>query len=169
MKGHYFYMVFPFLLVMLVLLAGCNHRPPLRIGDRPQTFVAIDRYGKKLVFPDDLKGQVILVRVWAVDCPYCCKEIFKSMERLYVKYKEQGFAVVSVNVNQSPEGDEELKKIDKLISYSVLLDPDADLSDYYGIRVFPTTLILNRDGVVKEKIIGETGTELIESFIPPLL
>lgn len=158
----------PFLLIMF-LLVGCNQRPALRIGDKPARLEMTDLHGKRLVFPDDLQGRVAMVRFWSVSCPACNKELIKAMEALYQKYKDRGFVAVSVNVKQPPEVAGEFRKLDRLITYPVLLDPDSTAAEFYGVSVLPTTFILSREGVVKEKVIGETGIEMFESFLPPLL
>lgn len=168
MKTSIFSWFLPLLLILFVLV-GCNQRPSLRIGDRPQRIEISDMHGKKVDFPAAFKGQVAMVRFWSVSCPDCNKEIFKAMQRLYVKYQDRGFVAVSVNVKQPAEAAAGLERIDKLITYPVLLDPDATVAEFYGIKGFPTTFILDREGVVKEKVIGETGIELFESFLPPLL
>ena len=168
MKTTVLYTFLPFLLIMF-LLTGCNKRPVLRIGDKPQHIEMTDIHGNKLAFPDDLKGRVAMVRFWSVDCPDCNKQIFKSMETLYLKYKDQGFVPVSVNVKQSPEGPEDFSRVEKLITYPVVLDPEAKAAHLYGLTVLPVTFIINREGVVKEKVIGETGIDMFESFLPPLL
>ncbi len=168
MKKIILYTFLPFLLI-LFLLTGCNRQAVLRIGDKPQRIELADIHGKKLAFPDDLKGRVAMVRFWSVDCPDCNKQIFKSMEALYLKYKDQGLVPVSVNVRQSPEGTEDFSRVEKLITYPVLLDPEAKAAHLYGLTVLPVTFIINREGVVKEKVIGETGIDMFESFLPPLL
>jgi cytochrome c biogenesis protein CcmG, thiol:disulfide interchange protein DsbE len=157
------------LLVILLCLSGCNQRPVLRIGDKPERVEMTDIHGKTLAFPDDLHGRVAMVRFWSVDCPSCNKEIIKAMEKLYVKYRDQGFVAVSVNVKQPAEAAEDFRKLDKLITYPVLLDPDASVANKYGLVGLPITFILNREGIVKQKVIGETGIEMFESFLPPLL
>jgi len=168
MKTFILYTFLPFLLI-LILLTGCNQRASLRIGDKPQQIEATDMHGKKLAFPGDFIGHVTMVRFWSVSCVFCDKKIITGMETLYQKYQDKGFIAVSVNVDQPPEVVEEFRKLEKSITYPVLLDPDSNVAKLYGIVGFPTTIILNREGVVKEKVIGETGIETFESLLTPLL
>jgi len=168
MKTLTVYWVLPFLLI-LFLLVGCNQRQVLRIGQIPQRVELADMHGKTVAFPDDFKDRVVMLRFWSVSCPFCNKEIIKSMETLYLKYQDQGFVAVSVNVNQPPEVAEEFRKLDKLITFPALLDPEAKAANAYGVKSLPTTFILDRQGVVAEKVIGETGIDMFESFLPSLL
>ncbi|MDD5035300.1 MAG: TlpA disulfide reductase family protein [Methylococcaceae bacterium] len=157
------------LVLILFFLTGCNQRATLRIGDTPKRVELTDNQGKKRVFPDEWKGRVVMVRFWSVSCPSCNKEILKSMEALYQKYRDKGFTAISINVNSTPELAEEFQRLDKFITFPVIVDPDSSVSRHYGVATFPTTFILNRAGVVTEKVIGETGIDMFESFLPPLL
>ena len=168
MKTNILHWLIALLLVMLIL-SGCNQRNVLHIGDKPQRIELTDIHGNKMTLPDDLKGRVAMVRFWSVDCPDCNKQIFKSMEELNLKYKDKGFITVSVNVKHPPESIEEFRRIENLITYPVLLDPDAQTPGLYGLTVMPVTFILDRNGVVKQKVIGEAGIEVFEAFLPPLL
>jgi cytochrome c biogenesis protein CcmG, thiol:disulfide interchange protein DsbE len=55
------------------------------------------------------------------------------------------------------------------VSFLVLLDPELVAAKRYGAKVLPTTFILDRDGVVKEKMLGETGVEMFEALVKQLL
>lgn len=168
MKNLILYWVLPFLLILL-LLGGCNQRATLRIGNTPQRIEVTDMLGKKLVFPDDFKDRVVMVRFWSMSCVHCDKQIIQDMETLYQKYKDKGFIAVSVNADEPAEMGKEFRKLGKSITYPILLDPDFRIAKLYGVVGFPTTLLLNREGVVKEKVIGETGIQMFESFLPALL
>lgn len=55
------------------------------------------------------------------------------------------------------------------MSFHILLDSDLVAAKRYGAKVLPTTFILDRDGIVKEKILGETGVELFEPLVKQVL
>jgi peroxiredoxin len=94
--------------------------------------------------------------------------MINALETLYQKYREKGLAVVSINVNPLNEVSEKFRQADK-VSFPVLLDPDLVAAKRYGAKVLPTTFILDRDGVVKEKMLGETGVEMFEPLVKQLL
>jgi alkyl hydroperoxide reductase subunit AhpC len=58
------------------------------------------------------------------------------------------------------------------IKYPVLLDPDSKTAKRYGVSQLPCTFILDRDGVIRAKIIGQVEDPVgpaYEKFITPLL
>ena len=154
-----------FLLLASLFLAGCNQRPGVHIGDRPQRVELTDIRGKKVVLPDDFEGRVVLLRFWSVSCPSCCKAVLKAMEDLYTKYRDQGFTAISISIDSTEEVKEALDKLDDVITYPVLVDPESSSLAGYGVKVLPTTVIIDRSGLVSEKIIGETGIEMFESLL----
>ena len=156
------------LLLALPFVSGCTRYESLHIGDTPPQIVLSDLEGKRITVPGDLKGQVVLIRFWSATCPRCTKEMINALETLYQKYREKGLAVVSINVNPLNEVSEKFRQADK-VSFPVLLDPDLVAAKRYGAKVLPTTFILGRDGVVKEKMLGETGVEMFEPLVKQFL
>jgi peroxiredoxin len=155
------------LLLALSFGSGCTRYESLRIGETPPQVVLADLEGKPVTVPGELKGRVVLIRFWSATCPRCTKEMINALEALYQKYREKGFVVVSVNVNPPNEVTEKFRQADK-VSFPVLVDPDSLAAKRYGAKVLPTTFILGRDGVVKEKMLGETGVEMFEPLVKQL-
>ena len=152
-------------LLWALFLVGCNQRPGVHIGDRPQRVELTDIRGRKVVLPDDFEGRVVLLRFWSVSCPSCCKAVLTAMEDIYTKYRDKGFTAVSISIDSTDEVKEALDELDNEITYPVLIDPDSSSLASYGVKVLPTTVIIDRSGAVSEKIIGETGIEMFESLV----
>ena len=89
------------------------------------------------------------------------------------KYGPAGLTVVGVH---SPEFSRE-KPYDKLVDatrrlevrYPVVQDNDFAIWNRYGVRAWPTTLLLDRGGVVRYRHIGEGEYEATEAVIRRLL
>jgi peroxiredoxin len=156
------------MLLTISLSVGCAQYESLGIGDRAKSVVLSDLQSHSITIPDDVKGQVVLIRFWSATCPRCTKEMINALENLYQKYREKEFVVLSVNVNPLNEVSEKFRQADK-VSFHVLLDPDLVAAKRYGAKVLPTTFILDRNGVVKEKILGETGVEMFEPLVKQVL
>jgi len=91
----------------------------------------------------------------------------------YEKYEKQGFTVVGVH---SPEffWEKSLDKVkaaaDKLrVRYPIVQDNDFNIWKRYGIRAWPTTLLIDRRGVLRYGHIGEGAYAKTESTIKQLL
>ena len=95
------------------------------------------------------------------------------MRDWYEKYEKQGFTIVGVH---SPEffWEKSLDKVkaaaDKLrVRYPIVQDNDFNIWKRYGIRAWPTTLLIDRRGVLRYGHIGEGAYAKTESTIKQLL
>jgi len=154
--------------LIAIALNGCNQRHTLRIGDTVEPVVLEDVYGKPMTLPGDVKGKVALVRFWSIDCPLCCKEMIKAFESLYTKYKDKGFIPVGINVGHPDQTAEDYKKL-KNVTYPLLTDPNYKVARHFGVTGLPTTFILDQEGILREKIVGETDFESIEKLLTTVL
>ena len=147
---------------------GCRQpQSQIRVGENPPRFILSDLKGNKVTAPDDYRGKVIIIRFWADWCTACAKEM-PAIDYIYHKYKDRGLVVLAVNVGQ-PRNVAEAFVTNLKISYPVLLDPYSVTAKRYGVKVVPVTFILDRKGVIKNKIFGETDTEIFEKMITDLI
>lgn len=101
----------------------------------------------------DYHGQVVLLNFWATWCGPCRKEM-PGMERLWQKFREQGFVILAVSADKGSA-----KRVKKFVqkynlSYPVLLDSDADTQKLYDVIGLPMSYIIGRDGKISGRIIG---------------
>ena len=96
---------------------------------------------------DELKGKVVLVSFWASWCTPCLEEM-PSIQRLAEDLRDKPFAVIGVNVGESPLRVKTMVR--RLgIGFPVLLDRDSAVFDRWGATVLPTTYVLDAEGVVR--------------------
>ena len=106
---------------------------------------------------DKVRGKVVLLRFWADWCPYCRYEM-PMIEKYYRKLNKEGFMVLAVNVKQSAAVAEAFTaQMD--ITLPVLLDPDGKMAQRYGVYAIPTNFLIDREGVIREILIGEVFKE----------
>ena len=114
---------------------------------------------------DKVRGKVVLLRFWADWCPYCRYEM-PVIDKYYRKLNKEGFLVLAVNVKQSPEV--ALAFTAQLdITFPVPLDPDGKMAKRYGVYAIPTNFLIDRQGIIREILIGEVFRE--EKFLGDLL
>lgn len=101
-----------------------------------------------------LKGKVVLLNFWATWCPPCRDEM-PSLEKLHLRMKDKGLAVLSVSVDKSiPAVRDFIGKAP--ISFPVLLDTKMEVTkSLFKVYTIPTTFLIDRDGTVIEKYFGE--------------
>lgn len=83
---------------------------------------------------------------WATWC-IPCREEMPAMETLYREFKDEGFVVLAVNVEESPN------KVTKFVrefhvTFPIALDTKGDVMSDYGIRALPATYLIGKKGEV---------------------
>ena len=154
---------------LLLSFAGCGGegaRPPANGAVAP-VFETVDLAGGSVKGPDDFKGRVVAIRFWADWCPYCRKEM-AALQPVYARLRERGLEILAVNVAQDAATARAF--VEPLgIGYPVLLDPEGAIARAYGVQALPTTWLLDREGVVRGKIVGEATPAVFEQRILTLL
>jgi peroxiredoxin len=131
------------------------------------SFKLKDIYGKSINL-EDQRGNVVLLDFWATWCPPCRKSI-PELVKLQGEYESQGLVVLGISLDEYPKiGDEELKAfISKNgINYSVIRYTSKLLSDYFGDGqiAIPTMFVIDREGVIRDKLIGFRSGALEKSL-----
>ena len=113
-----------------------------------------------LVELDDLEGRVILVNFWATWCPPCRKQM-PALQRLSERLGTEAFMVLGVNVAEEPEPIADfLQSLLMPPGFPILLDRSGDASRAWGVRVVPTSWVIN-PGV--NRILGAVGEVVFDS------
>ena len=155
-------------LLLLALLVGCEQKSPaIKIGAPAPAFSLERLDGASIRFPDQYRGQVVAIRFWADWCPYCHDEM-KALDPVYRQYRDRGLVVLAVNVMQPPETVQPfVARIG--IAYDVLLDRQGEVMRRYRVMGLPMTFIVDRQGVIRARIVGESTSEVFERAIAGLL
>lgn len=103
---------------------------------------------------DDYRGKVIMLNLWATWCPPCRREI-PSMESIFQDLRDKGFVVLAVNQFETPDHVfSYMGQLSVYPTFPVLFDRDSKVSELYGVKGLPTTLLINRQGQVAYRAIG---------------
>ncbi len=157
------------LLPLCLALAGCDDGPakPVRTGDPMPPFTATSVDGREFTFPTSAAGKVLVVRFWASWCAFCRGEM-AAIEPVWQSARDRGLLVVAVNAGQEP--DVVAKFASSLgITYPVLLDPGSRIARAYGVTGLPTTVFVDRRGMVRGRILGETDAATFRRMAEDLL
>jgi len=167
------------LLWALVALAGCNH--PANPTPAKEVKVATDEIGSRLpefsakdlegqtISAADLRGKVLLIDFWATWCEPCKKEM-PGYQKLADRYKTAGFAVIGLKANMMADPEDPLVFARKVgVHYPLVIATDDLIQKFGGLEGLPTTLLYDRQGVLRKKVIGFEYTDVFESALKSLL
>lgn len=140
-------------LIGLLLTACDSGRPPSQAGEPLRPFEAVTTAGTTLRLPDDAAGKVVALRFWATWCPYCKSEM-RAIEPVWRDLRDEGLLILAANVGQSRDTVAAFAA-GQGIGYPVLVDEPARIAGLYGVTALPTTVLIDRTGTVRGKILGE--------------
>ena len=95
----------------------------------------------------EYRGQVVLINFWASWCGPCRQEM-PLLERIDQRYKDAGFTVLGVNV-EGKVGPAKEVATKAGVSFPVLVDEGQKVSQMYALESMPSSVILDRDGVIR--------------------
>src|ERR1700736_529112 len=157
----------------VVGLAGCTQHPaassqvaaagvaPGEIGSALPMFDLIDLQGHE-ISSADLKGKVTLIDFWATWCQPCKKEM-PGYQKLLDRYGSQGFVVIGFKFDTMPDMEDPglfAKRIG--VRYALAVATDDLKQKFGGIEGLPTTMLYDRQGILRKKVIGFEYTEAFE-------
>jgi len=93
----------------------------------------------------DFRGKVVFVNFWATWCAPC-KEEMPSMERLYRRYKGQGFRIVGVSVDTTDAAGVAAFVKALGLTFPIALDPRMEVAERYKVRALPSSFLIDRAG-----------------------
>jgi thiol-disulfide isomerase/thioredoxin len=115
----------------------------------------------------ELRGHVVLLNFWATWCIPCREEI-PTLNSLQHDLEAQGLKVLGASLEDTAEGVNAYQKSVRRFDYEVLLG-GSDVKQEFAESVLPTTYLIDRDGHIRDKIIGARDRAGWEAAVKPLL
>ena len=188
-RGRVFTVVFALLAV--VVLAGCTSSDSLAqqyrdgnekgyiAGDfqvveipepdrgEPVAFEGVTETGER-VSSDDYRGGVLVVNFWYAACGPCIVEA-PLLEEVWQEYQDQGVAFLGVNTYDQPATALSFAR-DNNVTYPSVIDVNDGkvklaFAQVTPIQATPTTLVLDRNGRVAARVIGQLASASILSTL----
>lgn len=125
--------------------------------------------GKKMSM-NDLKGNVVLVNLWATWCGPCKKEI-PDLSRISQEMKDKNFKMIGVNVFQNPKSQSIGDFLNSNPIPYTILDAGEDFVKAFSeatksdIEAVPTTFVIDKKGNIVETIVGARDEATFKSTI----
>ncbi len=151
-------------LFTIVSLIGCNENHGVKINEKAPSISGADIYGTYITL-SQFKGNVVVLYFWTNSC---CGEKLKLLEPYYEQNRYKGLAILAVNENNSKEVVEAYAKSNSL-TFSLQTDEMGMIAKEYGVFGFPTIFIIDRNGVIQKKILGDITVEQLNGMVVQFL
>jgi peroxiredoxin len=146
-------------LALGLLITGCSDSSPTvaTIGQPAPEFTLTDLDGNSVSLTD-FAGKPVLINFWNTGCPPCRNEM-PFLQEVYDENKgTTDLVLLTINIGESADTVKDFFQ-DNHLSLPVLLDTDAAVTQRYGMPGIPTTFFIDKDGILKVKVIGGFPTK----------
>lgn len=110
-----------------------------------------------------LRGRPVVLNFWATWCGPCRVEM-PALQRASERYAGDGLTILAVNAMEP--ADRVTGFMEELgLTFPAVLDPDGEILDLYGVRVFPTTIVVDAEGRIRAEHYGPLTDELIDEYL----
>jgi cytochrome c biogenesis protein CcmG/thiol:disulfide interchange protein DsbE len=137
--------------------------PSAQIGKQAHPFTVTTFDGQELSL-SDFRGKPVVLNFWASWCVSCRQEAH-LLEAAHQRYTSQGFVFLGIAINDTREASLAfMRKYGK----TYLLAPDDELGNIsldYGVTAVPETFLIDRNGMITEKVLGAINRQTLQRFI----
>jgi peroxiredoxin len=140
---------------------------PAPLPDHPAPDLALPQLDGAQVTLRDLRGQVVLINVWATWCPPCRAEM-PAIQQANATYRDRGFIVPAVNQREDVSAITPLLEQNGL-TFPILLDRDGETSASYQANSLPSSFFVDRNGVIRAVYRGPMPPRVIAGTVELLL
>jgi peroxiredoxin len=114
-----------------------------------------------------LAGKIIVLDFWATWCPPCRASV-GELKELTRKYPRERVVLISVSADK-----EEDKWRDfvakKEMDWHQFRDPEGSIQRTFGIHAFPTYIVIDPEGIIRQRIVGENPQQSIVARLKSVL
>jgi thiol-disulfide isomerase/thioredoxin len=117
----------------------------------------------------ELRGRAVLLNFWASWCEPC-KEEMPSLQALADRHADR-LVVLTINLKESPEAIARFVRSSGL-RLPIVRDADGSLARAWGVRIYPSTVLIDAKGRVRSVVrggldwAGEEGAKLVGPLLP---
>ena len=161
------------ILILLVLSLGTGwiwlSRVPANLSSRPESIPLRGHPAPDFTLPtldgdslslSDFRGQAVVLNFWATWCPPCQAEM-PELQETYTKYSAGGLVVLGVNQAEDRASVQAFMQ-ERGLTFPVVLDEQYDASQQYQVNSLPTTFFIDRDGIIRDIVIGQMNAALLK-------
>jgi peroxiredoxin len=147
--------------------------PPQSIADQANKLIADPRLARENFAPDlhirtlqgqdislqQLRGNIVVLDFWATWCPPCRASV-SELKELTRKYANAKVVLISVSADKDEKAWREFVASKKM-DWPQYRDTDASVLRTFAVHSFPTYLVIDGDGIIKQRMTGMDPQETV--------
>ena len=127
-----------------------NQLVSTQIGFKTLNFEGQNFKTKSNISLDDYKGKYLLIDFWAVWCGPCIEEM-PNLKALYDKRDQSKIEILGIVGGSESDALEKAIAKHSITWPQILSDDKNEITNKYGIKSYPTTLLINPEGIIVAK------------------
>jgi peroxiredoxin len=164
------------IIAVVWVLAGRTTQPslpPVAKVDAPAPDFTLTDINGRPVSLSDFRGKTVMINFWWTGCEPC-KEETPALQAAHQKLSDQGLVILGVNVRENERtgerGDTDVKNFvsNYNVTYPVVFDREGTAGRDYQVYILPTTIFIDRDGIMRYKVFRDVKTEEVERIFMDL-
>jgi peroxiredoxin len=134
-------------------------------GTPAKDFTLTKLNSKETITLSDLRGNYVILNMWASWCPPCRDEM-PDFIKFYEEYQDENVVIVAVNMTTEERSVDNVQQFvnDFNIPFYILLDEEGEVKESYDIHYLPTTLIIDPDGKVAVRRPGHLNYDMLVDY-----
>lgn len=117
-------------------------------GEKAPLFTTRTLDGQTFDLKDYIGKKVILLNFWSVFCRDCLSRI-EALNKIHDLFQERDFELLGIAGDQPTKKMlEKVRRYAVRMHYPVILDPDLEIFQSYGVEIIPFAVLIDRDGTV---------------------
>lgn len=134
----------------------------LEVGNLAPEFASQTVEGEAVSLAD-YRGKVVILNFWATWCGPCKVEM-PEFQAAYEQFSGKDFAVVAVNFGETGATIGAFQS-ELGLTFPLVMDERGDIQEQFGVFSYPTTYVLNPQGVITQKIVGPMTASQVETLV----
>lgn len=161
--------------VFLVILAlwgiydlyqdNLNSKVGINIGDKAPN-IELKNLEGKTIHLSDFRGKTVIVNFWATWCTPCIEEL-PELKKFYKANQDKNLVILGVNVTGIEKSETGVRDFvsKHQLPYPIVLDTQNTYADLFQIKGYPTTYLINSNGIIKYKVSGQLNVKRLNEII----
>jgi cytochrome c biogenesis protein CcmG, thiol:disulfide interchange protein DsbE len=140
-----------FMSVAGIAVSACvpadNAGPP-QVGQPARDYGAMTLDGQEVTLAS-LRGEVVLLNLWATWCTPCRMET-PYLQEIFEEHEAEGFRIVGISMDTGDAAEDVAMFVEEYgVTYTILHDPQMVGMELYQVLGLPATFLIDREGILR--------------------